>query len=60
MKGGRPGRARSALIGIQVFASALLLICAAIFLRNAIASSQFDPGFRTVDTVRWQSDRETR
>ena len=47
----RPGRARNALIGLQVFASALLLICAAIFLRSAIASSRFDPGFRTVDTV---------
>ena len=47
----RPGRARNALIGVQVFASALLLICAAIFLRSAIASSRFDPGFRTADTV---------
>jgi len=47
----RPGRARNALIGIQVFASALLLICAAIFLRSAIASSRFDPGFRTADTM---------
>jgi predicted permease len=47
----RPSRARSALIGVQVFASALLLICAAIFLRSAIASSRFDPGFRTADTV---------
>ena len=47
----RPGRTRNALIGIQVFASALLLICAAIFLRSAIASSRFDPGIRTVDTV---------
>jgi hypothetical protein len=46
-----PGRARNALIGIQVFASALLLICAAIFLRSAIASSRFDPGFRTADTM---------
>jgi predicted permease len=48
---GRPGRARNALIGTQVFASALLLICAAVFLRSAIASSRFDPGFRTSDTV---------
>jgi predicted permease len=48
---GRPGRARNVLIGAQVFASALLLICAAIFLRSAIASSRFDPGFRTSDTV---------
>jgi len=47
----RPGRARNVLIGIQVFASALLLISAAIFLRSAIASSHFDPGFRTVDTM---------
>ncbi len=51
MKEARPARARNALIGIQVFASALLLICSAIFLRSAIASSRFDPGFRTVDTV---------
>jgi predicted permease len=51
VRGARPGRTRNALIGIQVFASALLLICAAIFLRSAIASSRFDPGFRTVDTV---------
>ncbi len=51
VKEARPGRARNALIGVQVFASALLLICAAIFLRSAIASAQFDPGFRTVDTV---------
>ena len=47
----RPGRARHTLIGIQVFASAVLLICAAIFLRSAIASARFDPGFRTADTV---------
>jgi predicted permease len=51
LKDARPGRARNALIGIQVFASALLLICAAIFLRSAIASSQFDPGLRIADTV---------
>jgi putative ABC transport system permease protein len=51
VKDARPGRARNALIGVQVFASALLLICAAIFLRSAIASSQFDSGFRTADTV---------
>jgi predicted permease len=47
----RPSRARSSLIGVQVFASALLLICAAIFLRSALASSRFDPGLRTADTV---------
>jgi predicted lysophospholipase L1 biosynthesis ABC-type transport system permease subunit len=51
VKDARPGRARNMLIGIQVFASALLLVCAAIFLRSAVASSRFDPGFRTADTV---------
>ena len=51
VKDARPGRARNALIGVQVFASALLLICAAIFLRSSIASSRFDPGLRTADTV---------
>jgi len=51
VKDARPGRARNALIGVQVFASALLLICAAIFLRSAIAAARFDPGLRTADTV---------
>ncbi len=51
VKDARPGRARNALIGVQVFASTLLLICAAIFLRSTIASSRFDPGLRTADTV---------
>jgi predicted permease len=51
VKDARPGRARNTLIGIQVFASALLLICAAIFLRSTFASSRFDPGIRTADTV---------
>jgi hypothetical protein len=51
VKDARPGRSRNVLIGVQVFASALLLICAAIFLRSAMASSRFDPGFRTADTI---------
>ena len=40
VKDARPGRARNILIGVQVFASALLLICSAVFLRSAMASSQ--------------------
>jgi predicted permease len=51
VKDARPGRARNALVGVQVFASALLLICAAIFLRSAIAAARYDPGLRTADTV---------
>ena len=48
----RPSRARHALIAIQVGASALLLICAVIFLRGAFAAATRDPGVRTSDTVR--------
>src|SRR5688572_23525584 len=51
VKDARPGRARNLLIGVQVFASALLLICAAIFLRSAMSASEFNPGFRTADTL---------
>jgi predicted permease len=51
VKDTRPGRTRNVLIGMQVFASALLLVCSAIFLRSAVSSARFDPGFRTADTV---------
>jgi predicted permease len=47
----RPSRARHSLIAIQVTASALLLICSAIFLRSAFASATVDPGIRTADTI---------
>ena len=47
----RPGRARGFLIGLQVSASALLLISAAVFLRSAFASAMFDSGMRISDTV---------
>jgi predicted permease len=47
----RPGRTRNVLIGLQVSASALLLVCAAVFLRSAVAAATFDPGVRTSDTV---------
>ena len=47
----RPGRARSVLIALQVSASALLLICAAVFLRSAAAASSANPGVRTSDTL---------
>jgi len=51
MPDARPGRTRNVLIGIQVTASALLLISAGIFLRSALASSTADPGIRTSDTA---------
>ena len=47
----RPGRARNALIALQVTGSALLLISAAIFLRGAWSAAAVDPGVRTADTV---------
>ena len=57
----RPGRSRSVLIGMQVTASALLMICAAVFLRSAAASARIDPGrlgIRTADTLIVPIDRE--
>lgn len=47
----RPDRARQALIAVQVSASALLLICAAVFLRGAFAAAAAVPAIRTGDTV---------
>ncbi len=47
----RPGRARDALVALQVTGSALLLILAAHFLRSAWASADRDPGVRTADVV---------
>ena len=55
----RPGRARNVLIGLQVGASTLLLICAAVFLRSALAAALFDSGMRTADTVVVQVVNET-
>jgi predicted permease len=55
----RPGRARDFLIVLQVSASALLLISAAIFLRSAFAAATFDPGMRISDTVIVQIANET-
>jgi predicted permease len=56
----RPARPRQTLIAIQVGASALLLICAAVFLRGALASALVDPGIRTSDTVRVAIANESR
>jgi predicted permease len=60
VKDAKPGRARNVLIGVQVFASALLLICAGIFLRSAIASAQFNPGLRVSDTVLIELNNEPK
>ncbi len=55
----RPGRARNLLIGLQVSASALLLICAAVFLRSTLAAAAFDPGMRIADIVNVQIANES-
>ena len=47
----RPGRVRQVLIGSQVTASALLLVCAAVFLRSTYSTATVDAGVRTDDTV---------
>jgi predicted permease len=47
----RPGRMRHVLIAAQVGASAVLLICAAVFLRGALRAATVDPGLRTDDTI---------
>jgi predicted permease len=59
-RGARPRRARHVLIGVQVGASALLLIGAGIFLRGATAAAAKDPGVRTSDTVAVNLDEETQ
>ena len=46
MRDGPPGRARNALVALQVTGSVLLLICAAIFLRSSWAAAQVDLGIR--------------
>jgi predicted permease len=51
VRNGRPGRARNLLVTLQVTASVLLLICAAIFLRSALGTTTIDPGIRTADVV---------
>jgi predicted permease len=60
MRDAHPGRARHALITLQVGASALLLICAAIFLRGAVAASTVAPGLRTSDTLMVPVSNEPR
>jgi len=47
----RPWRVRHALIAVQVGASALLLVCASVLLRSAMAAADVDPGVRTNDTL---------
>lgn len=56
----RPGRARNALVAVQVSASALLLIAAAVFLRGMMAASAVQPGLRTSDTVFLEMTNENR
>ena len=47
----RPGRMRNALMVLQVGASTLLLLCAAIFLRGVFVTARADAGVRVADTV---------
>ncbi len=47
----RPSRVRQMLIGSQVTASALLLVCAGVFLRSTYSAATADVGVRADDTV---------
>jgi hypothetical protein len=55
----RPSGARQALVALQVTASTMLVICAAVFLRSAVAAASVKPGVRTVDTMSLQMGAET-
>jgi predicted permease len=50
-KDARPSRVRHVLIGSQVTASALLLVCAAVFLRSTFSTATAEVGVRTDDTL---------
>jgi MacB-like periplasmic core domain/FtsX-like permease family len=60
VRDGRPSRARNALVVLQVTASALLLICAAVFLRSSWAAAAIDPGIRTAGVVNVKVVNEQR
>jgi predicted permease len=51
MNDSRPGRPRNVLIVLQVAASVLLLVCAAIFLRSTWAATRVDSGLRVEGLV---------
>jgi predicted permease len=46
VRDGPPGRARDALVAVQVTGSVLLLICAAVFLRSTWTAATVDLGIR--------------
>jgi predicted permease len=50
-KDAHPGRARRALVALQVGASALLLVSSAVLLRNALTDATAGLGLRTSDTL---------
>jgi putative ABC transport system permease protein len=50
-RSGRLSGARNALLALQVAGSAILLICAAVFLRSTMAAAAVDPGVRVAGTL---------
>jgi predicted permease len=60
VRDGRPGRARDALVALQVTGSVLLLICAAVFLRSSWAAATVDPGIRAAGVVNVRMLNEQR
>ncbi|MBK8006088.1 MAG: ABC transporter permease [Gemmatimonadetes bacterium] len=47
----RPGRLRSAVVGIQVAGSTCLVICSAVLLRSALRQATLDPGYDPTGVV---------
>jgi predicted permease len=60
VRDGRPGRARDALVALQVTGSALLFICAAVFLRSSWAAATVESGIRTEGIVTIEVENEAR
>jgi predicted permease len=56
----RPARARSTLVIVQIAASALLLICAAVLLRGANAFARVNTGLRTFGVADLEIQEKSR
>jgi predicted permease len=53
-RNGPPGRARHALVALQVTGAVVLLICAAVFLRSSWEAAKVDLGIRMADVLEVQ------
>jgi predicted permease len=54
----RPSRIRSAVVGVQIAGSTMLLVVAALFLRGTLRATSTDPGFATHNVVAFATNAE--